>query len=88
MSNIINFIRTQFTDYAGTSYGYRAYDDYEQVYSNYFESKASEDDCEFFNQVSEDGAAESLISFIFENECGVCIDDAFYDFSEIKDWLK
>ncbi len=88
MSTPITFIRTQFTDYTGTSYGYRAYDGYEQVYSNTFESKPSEDDREFFNQVSEDGAAENLISFIFDNECGLCIDNTFYDFSEIKDWLK
>jgi hypothetical protein len=88
MSNAINFIRTEFKDYAGTSYGYRAYDDYEKVYSNIFESQPSEDDKDFFNQVSEDWEAKNLISFIFENECGVFIDNTFYDFDEIKDWLK
>jgi hypothetical protein len=88
MSNTINFIRTQFTDYAGTSYGYRAYDDYEQVYSNNFESKPSEDDREFFNQVCEDGGASSLVDAITENESSICIDGTFYEYEEIKDWLK
>ena len=86
MSNQINLIRTQFTDHTGTSYGYRAYDGYEQCYSNVFESPASEDDKEFFLEVINDGGAKNLMDFSTENAVGISIDGEFYEYETIKEW--
>lgn len=88
MSNTVNFIRTEYKDYQGVSYGWRAYDDYESIYDNNNSSPMPEDDKEFFQMIEENGSASSLFDFISENEVDCYIDGTFYEYSEIKDWLK
>ena len=87
MGTSFSLVRTEFKDYNGTSYGYRAYDDYEQLYCNNWADKPNEDDKEFFLEVVDDGTAADLVSSCHDNQTGVTIDGTFYEFEEIVEWM-
>ncbi len=87
MSNTVNFIRTKFEDYQGVDYGWRAYDDYNQVYDNNGESPMPADDKEFFETIRNNGSVAEFIDFMIEHGVGCYIDAEFYEYSVIKEWL-
>lgn len=88
MGNRVSFIRTEFKDYSGTSYGFRAYDDYGTSYNNLLESPATTDDKEFMAHVreNEDDVITALIEFAMEH--GAYIDATFYDGDEFGKLLN
>lgn len=88
MSNQVNFIRTEFKDYDGTSYGFRAYDDYGTSYNNLLESPATTDDKEFLKYVleNEDDVISAQIEYAMER--GAYIDATFYDGDEFTELLN
>jgi hypothetical protein len=88
LSNTLHIRRTKFTDCEGVKYGYRAWDNYGNEYSDLFEAEPSPHDEEFFREVVEDGLAQELIDAVMSNETGVCIDATFYEFKTINAWMN
>lgn len=88
MSNRVSFIRTEFKDYSGTSYGFRVSDDYSQSYGNLLEGSASTDDAEFLQYVRENENDEISAQIEFSMENGAYIDAEFYDGYEFSQLLN
>lgn len=90
MSNRINFIPTQFINMrtGSVSFGFRAYDDYGQTYDNTWEL-IPDDDMEFLKLVvdSNDETVGSMFEFAAENQQGVYVGEAFYEWDEYKHLL-
>lgn len=87
MSNRVVIIPTIFTNArTGTiSYGYFAYDNYEQTYCTILES-IPDDDMEFLGMVIEyaDNIVSRLLDFVQEEERGISIGSTYYEYNEIK----
>jgi hypothetical protein len=86
--NIPSFIRTEFKDYSGTAYGWRAYDEYSSNYNNSQKTPAPEDDREFIELIQIEGGSEDLFDYMREHKMGCYIDSVNYEYEEIKDWIS
>lgn len=70
-------------------YGYTISDDYEMTYDNNAEA-IIEDDIDLLKYAikTADDVTDNILTFIFENEKGIFINDEWYPFEKIKDILK
>jgi hypothetical protein len=91
MSNRVSIDATQFTDTDGTTtYGFRMYDDYAQLYNNCAESDIMEmDDKELFKYVLDrsDDVSGEMFSFCHSEQKGMYINGMWRDYEEFKDIL-
>ena len=88
MSNRIELVPTLFTNVRSgeTSYGYRLYDDADNVYNNMWDSIPDDDlDC-LRKMVEEAGDREyPFLSYLREYTCGMSIGGTWYEWEEIED---
>ena len=84
---------TKFVDWpkgGAVTFGWRMYDDHEQVYENILERIP--DDClELLQIVMDSGnrTANDMLDFISEHEKGISINDEWFEWDEIKHmWEK
>ncbi len=91
MSNKITIEPTKFENVRTgvITYGYRAYDNYDQAYGNTFDS-IPDDDLDFLSQVNEnaDQNTSEMLCFVKENQCGLFIGSEWYDYEDIKETLE
>ncbi len=90
MSNRVCIQRCEFVDYHNhnVTYGFRAYDGYDQMYMN----TASRDELaveplaflKWMKENVNDDCLGQLFSFVEENETGLNIDDSWYEWNEIR----
>lgn len=95
MSNRACLLSTKFEDVGhgpgegtgggGVTYGFRIYDDYSKSYDNNAEC-AIEGDLELLSYALENGdeQAQSILSFITEEEHGLDINNEWYEWEQIK----
>lgn len=87
MANRVTIEPTEFTNVRNgeISRGVRVYDDYEKTYDNTLES-IPDDDLELLKLVAalDDEEIRGMLSYLVENEAGVCISDEWYDWEQIK----
>ena len=89
MSNQVYIKPCEFKDVRSgeCSKGFRAYDDYEKTYCNFWEN-IPDDDLEILAQVlkecDNDVRLNSLLSYIQEQELGIIIGGVYYEWEQIK----
>jgi len=71
------------------TFGFRMYDDENQVYDNTWE-EIPKTDLEILKKVATGCSNEvsDMLDFVMENKTGIYIDDAWYEWHEIKNILK
>ncbi len=93
MSNRICFVPTKFENLRTgiITYGFRAYEGYDQVYDNTLES-VPDDDFEFLKIVVSNRLAnqhiDDMLDYMVEYEKGCEIDGTWYDWNEIRHIVK
>lgn len=93
MSNTVRIITTKFVNTKdGTeSFGFRIFDDYENLYSNLYDERIKDfSPLELLKEASDlcaDKDSEMLVS-VAENESGVEIDGEYFEWDEIKSVLE
>ena len=89
MGNRVNIEATKFTNKDGSeTYGFRMYDDYAQMYNNCADSNIMYmDDLDLFDYAIErsDDISGEMFSFCHEENKGMCINDAWYDYDDLKE---
>lgn len=94
MSNRIRIQRCEFINYPNrdVTYGFRAYDDYDQTYANTctIEQMTTEpiEFLKWLGQSAEDSRLLEMLDFAKEAQSGLYIDDAWYDWDEIRHVLE
>ena len=89
MSSKVNITTTEFKNIktGNKTLGVRIYDDYGQSYDNCWEN-IPDDDFDVLRKVLTDSCDSNNISammdFVAEHETGVCINNQWYDWEEIK----
>jgi hypothetical protein len=90
MSNRVSIVTTQFTNIREESepatYGFRMYDDNDQLYNNTWDS-IPKTDMEILKRVLEDDSYEvsDMLDFVRDNKTGIYIDGNWYEWNKIKD---
>lgn len=88
MSNPLTIKRTAFTDFEGTDYGYRVYDNYDNKYDNNYDAPVTDDDLKLIQVVMDDHP--DFFETMSEpfGERGVYVDAEYYTHDQIKHLLK
>lgn len=87
MGNRVSLDATKFVRNSGETYGFCAYDDYDQAYYNCAESNIMEmDDLDLLRYAIDrsDERLGEMISFVQDEEKGMYINDTWYDYEELK----
>jgi hypothetical protein len=88
MSNRADLVATQFVTKNGeSSYGYRLYDDYATIYSNYDAASIMDiSDFDLLAKVKDEVSYEGkgILDYIREEKVGITINGNYYDWDEIK----
>lgn len=92
MSNRICIQATKFTDISGRedrdeSWGFRIYDDYDSEYYNVLTEQQARtvDPLAFLDIIIETlGNDQNHLQYVAETECGIDINDRWYEWEEIK----
>jgi hypothetical protein len=94
MGNRACLCANKFVEKDGTEFhGYRLYDDYGTTYNNCMDETAFHlDDLEFLKCVVSEGYMDEMASDVFDNiiemETGIEINNTYYEYAEIKDYIK
>jgi hypothetical protein len=91
MSNAIRIIPTKFVNVrtGSETFGYRAYDNYDQCYYNTWDA-IPDDDLEVLRMVLEDpcDALSGMLDFCEEEMSGLWIGDNYLEWDEIKNIIR
>ena len=88
MSSRLNIVSTKFENVKSGSitYGVRVFDDYSNSYDNCWEN-IPENDFDVLRKLLKEGCSDNIadmLEFVKEHKQGVCIDEQWYDWDEIK----
>ena len=87
MSNRISLWSTTFVDSGSETYGFRVADDYDKEYYNDFPSPVK-GDMEVLRLAVGLSEFSQFRDFLIEGECGMSINDNWYDWEDIEKILK
>ena len=92
MSNRASITTTKFTNIKSgeSTLGFRAYDDYEQMYDNTWDEMPDGDMDVLAKVLKESDCKEmtGIIDFIVENKKGIEINGTWYDWEDIKETVE